>query len=166
MDIRDLLIDIKDTVLNFIYALINLEPGWEKKALIVLGIIVLIITVYAFNPFSSSPNIEVQSGNAYTPTSTPKQAPMVSNNSTSNNTTDEFLTNGTNGTFQISADQAKQIALNDNPGFTAGEPVQGTLTINNNVVSVWKVPLMKEGAQSREVYVNSETGMIAGTKIL
>ncbi len=166
MDIRDLLINIKDSVINFINSLINLEPGWEKKALIVLAVIVLIISVYAFNPFKSSPDVEVQSGPANNPVYTPPQAPVVSNNSSaSNNTTNIIITNNSNGTFQISADQAKQMALNAYPGYTAGQPVQGTVTLNNNPISVWIVPLMK-GAESIEVYVDSATGIIVGTREL
>jgi len=164
MDIRDLVINIKDEIINFFESLINLEPGWEKKALIVLAVIVLIIGIYALNPFKSSPNVEVQNGAQNNPISTPNQAPVApNNNNTSNNTTNVIITNGSNGTFQISADQAKQIALNAYPGYNAGQPTQGTVTLNNNAISVWIVPISK-GTESKEVYVDSKTAIIVGTR--
>ncbi|MDI6724790.1 MAG: peptidase [Methanobacterium sp.] len=167
MDIMDLINNIMDSAVNFIYSLYKLEPGWEKKALIILGLVVLVITVYAFNPFSEKPEIEVHDGPVNTPVTTPQQSPVISNNSNaSDNTTNITITNGSNGTFQISADQAKQIALNSNPGYMAGDPTQGTITLNNEAISVWIVPLMKGSKPSMEVYVDSATGMVVGTKII
>lgn len=164
MDLKDLIKELelaREDIGEFIK---NLTP--EKKALIVVGVIVLIIIIYAFNPFASSPDVEVQTGTVNAPVSTPQPAPITTQNSTSTNVTNISVSNNTNGTFQISADQAKQTALNANPGYTADEPTLSTLTINNNAISVWLVPLKKDSIPSKEVYVNSETGIIVGTKIL
>lgn len=138
---------------------LDLKPGWEKKALIVLGIIVFIIIIYAFNPFQGSANVEVQNGTVDAPVAAPVPQVETPDNSTANNTT---AVNTTNTTFQISADVAKNIATGANPGFTAGEPTQGTVNINNTVVSVWIVPLT-QSALSKKIYVDSTTGIIVGS---
>jgi len=138
---------------------LDLKPGWEKKALIVVGIVILIIVIYAFNPFYNNPDVQAVQGQ---PTDTPvttSAPPAV----TSNNSTDNTTSNATgNGTFQISADVAKNIALGANPGYTAGQPTQGNVTINSTAVSVWIVPLT-QGSQSKKVYVDSATGVIVGS---
>jgi hypothetical protein len=138
----------------------NLDPGWEKKALIVLGIIIFIIVIYAFNPFQGNSNVgAIQDQSTDTPVATPAPPAVTSNNSTDNTTSN--VTTG-NGTFQISAEVAKNIALGANPGFTAGQPTQGNVTINNTAVSAWVVPITK-GSQSKKVYVDSSTGVIVGS---
>lgn len=132
----------------------DLEPGWEKKALIIVGIVVLIIAVYAFNPFHGNPDAQViQDQPTDTQPATPVPPTVISNNSTANNTTLN------NGTFQIAADVAKNIALGANPGFTAGTPTQGNITVNNTLYYVWIVP-MTQGSISKNVYVDLSTGMI------
>ena len=138
----------------------DLEPGWEKKALIVLGIFFIIVVVYAFNPFhGSNSNVEVQDQPADTAVTAPAAPAATSNNSTANNTTANTSVN--NGTFQISADVAKNIAAGANPGYTAGQPTQGNVTINNTAFSVWIVPI-KQGALSKNIYVDMSTGTIVG----
>ncbi|MGB9979435.1 peptidase [Methanobacterium sp.] len=137
----------------------DLEPGWEKKALIILGIIFVIIAVYAFNPFHSNSNVDVQNESIDTAIATPT-VPVVVNNSTANNTTVNNTT--TNSTFQISADVAKNIAAGANPGYTAGQPTQGNVTINNSLKSVWIVPLT-QGSTSKKIYVDLSTGTIVGS---
>ena len=140
---------------------LDLKPGWERKALIVLGIVVLIIIVYAFNPFHGNSDVQVDSDQpadsaVVTPTA---PAPVVSNNSTVNNSTAN-VTN--NSTFQISADVAKNIAAGANPGYTAGQPTQGNVSINNSAMAVWIVPLT-QGSLSKRVYVDLATGTIVGS---
>lgn len=137
----------------------DLEPGWEKKALIIIGIIFIILVVYAYNPFKSTPNVEIDNQTADTAVATPAPA-VTSNNPVANNTTN--ITNGTNGTFQISADVAKNIAAGANPGYTVGQPIQGNVTINNTVTSVWIVPIT-QGAISKKIYVDLSTGTIVGS---
>ena len=87
---------------------------------------------------------------------------MTTNNSTSNNITVVNVTNGTNGTYQISADQAKKIASQS--GFTAGEPTKGTIMVNNNNISVWIVPLLKGTVVTKRIYVDSVTGVVVGSE--
>jgi len=137
----------------------DLEPGWEKKALIVLGIIFVIIAVYAFNPFHSNSDVEYQNGSPDDGVVTPAAPVATVNNSTANNTTAN-VTN--NSTFQISADVAKNIAAGANPGYTAGQPTQSNVTINNTVMAVWIVPLTK-GSTSKKVYVDLSTGTVVGS---
>ena len=137
---------------------LDLKPGWERKALIITGAVVFIILIYAFNPFSGSSNVQVAqdqpTDTVATPTST---APVVTVNNSTANTTN--TTN--NNTFQISADVAKNIATGANPGYTAGQPTQGNITVNNTVYSVWIVPIT-QASISKSVYVDMSTGTIIG----
>lgn len=135
----------------------DLEPGWEKKALIVVGVIFVIVVIYAYNPFAGPSNANAQNQSDYvdTPVETTAPPAVTSNNSTAN------TTNVTNATFQISADVAKNIAAGANPGFAAGTPTQGNVTINNTLFSVWIVP-MTQGAISKKIYVDLSTGMVVG----
>ncbi len=137
----------------------DLEPGWEKKALIVLGIIFVIIAVYAFNPFHSNSDVKYQNGTSDNGVVTPT-APVATGNSTANNTTTNNTTN--NGTFQISADVAKNIASGAYPGYTAGQPTQGNVTINNTLYSVWIVPVT-QASITKKVYVDLSTGTVVGS---
>lgn len=138
---------------------LDLKPGWEKKALIVLGIVVLIIVVYAFNPFHGNAEVQVNSDQpADTAVVTPAPPAVVSNNSTDNTTNMSG-----NGTFQISADVAKNIATGANPGYTAEDPTLSNVTINSTVYSVWVVPI-KQGSLSKKIYVDSSTGTVVGSE--
>lgn len=129
---------------------------WENKALIIVGVVVLIILVYAFNPFQAKANITENNDSAVVAptTSVPVTQPDTSTLNYSNSTN----TSG-NSTFMISADQAKQIALQGNIGYTAGDPLQGTIVVNQTTVVVWIVPLSK-GSQIKNVYVDVNTGKI------
>ncbi|MGC9516091.1 MAG: PepSY domain-containing protein [Methanomicrobiales archaeon] len=135
----------------------DLDLTWEKKALIVVGVITLIILIYAYGPFQVTPEVKI---NNQTEEPQPVQT-MPFPQPTSNNST-----NNTNGTdnFKITKEQAQRIA--EEPGFTTGDPSQGTVTINNKEVSVWIVPLLKNGNIEKEVYVDAENGNIVGTKIV
>ncbi len=136
----------------------DLEPGWEKKALIIVGIIFIILVIYAYNPFKSTPNVEIANQTTDTAVATPAPPVVTSDNSTNNTS----ITNETNGTFQISADVAKNIAAGANSGYTAGQPTQGNVTINNTAFSVWIVPITKASI-SKKVYVDLSTGTIVGS---
>ena len=136
----------------------DLKPGWEKKALIIIGIIFIILVIYAYNPFKSTPNVEIANQTTDTAVATPAPPAVTSDNSTNNTS----ITNETNGTFQISADVAKNIALGANPGYTAGQPTQGNVTINNSVFSVWIVPIT-QASISKKIYVDISTGTIIGS---
>ena len=137
----------------------DLEPGWEKKALIIIGIIFIILVVYAYNPFKSTPHVEIDNQTTDAAVTTPAAPVVTSNNSTANNTT---VNTTNNGTFQISADVAKNIATGANPGYTAGQPTQGNVSINNTAFSVWIVPIT-QGAASKKIYVDLATGTIIGS---
>ncbi len=148
MNLRDLIDD-----------LVNFWNGkWENKALIVVGILVLVILVYAFNPFHAKTNLtgnndSVVPQTVSVPTSTPNTGTVNSSNVTN--------TAG-NTTFLISEDQAKKIAVQGNIGYIAGGPLQGTIVVNQTTVIVWIVPISK-GSISKTVYVDVNTGKIVNT---
>ncbi|MBI5460400.1 peptidase [Methanobacterium sp.] len=137
----------------------DLGEGWEKKALIIVAVVVFILVVYAYNPFQSKTNV-TSTNESYTPpvTSTPvNQTPVVSNNSSN------LSSSSSNNTFLISADQAKNIAVSQNPGYKASEPFQGTIVVNQTTVVVWMVPISKFGQPSKTVYVDVNTGKVVNT---
>jgi Peptidase propeptide and YPEB domain. len=139
---------------------IDLGDGWEKKALIIVAVVVFILVIYAYNPFQPKANV-TSANETYMPPDTPTpitQTPIVSNNS-GNSSAD----NSTNNTFSISADQAKSIAVSQNPGYKASEPFQGTIVVNQTTVVVWMVPISKLGQPSKTVYVDVNTGKIVNT---
>ncbi len=139
----------------------DLKPGWEKKALIVLGIIFVIIAVYALNPFYSNSTVTDQNISNSTPEVVTVPAPAATTgNSTVNTTTANNTTN--NSTFQISADVAKNIAAGAYPGYTAGQPTQGNVTVNNTLHSVWIVPIT-QASLTKKVYVDIATGTVVGS---
>lgn len=145
MNLRDLIHNIKDFW----------NDGWEKKALIVMIIVVLIILAYAFNPFHAKSNLTGNNDSVVAPTTPiPTTAPNTGTVNSSNTTN----TTG-NTTFLISEDQAKKIAVQGNIGYTAGGPLQGTIVVNQTTVIVWIVPISK-GSISKTVYVDVNTGKI------
>lgn len=146
MNLGDLIENIKDFW----------NDGWEKKALIVMGVVVLVILIYAFNPFQAKTNITGNNDSPMpqtTPVPTPAPVTDTVNSSNSTNTTG-------NTTFLISAEQAKRIALQGNTGYTAGEPLQGTVVVNQTTIVVWIVPLSKSSQSSKNVYVDVNTGKV------
>lgn len=136
---------------------IDLGEGWEKKLLIIVAVVVFILVIYAYNPFQSKANVTTSNETYTPPTSTvPVQTPVSNNSTNSNNSADK---NG-NNSFLISAEQAKDIALSKNPGYTAGEPMQGTIVINQTTIAVWIVPISKFAQPSKTVYIDVNTGRI------
>ncbi len=127
----------------------DLKEGWEKKALIGLGVFVLLIIIYAyFIPFSGTPDLSLVQ-NQITPAPVvpvPFTQPAV-NNSTS-------TTNGT-----LTADQARNITLSANQGYTAGSITQSNLVINGIVYPVWIVSITNNNT-SKTVYVDVTSGKI------
>lgn len=131
----------------------DLGENWEKKALIGVAVVVLILVVYAFNPFQTKSNLSGINQTNYSPapsTTISTPAPTVNTTNSSNNT---------NNTFLITADQAKKIALSANYGYTAGDPIQGTIVVNQTTVVVWIVQLSKF-QNSKTVYVDVNSGKI------
>jgi hypothetical protein len=133
----------------------DMKDGWEKKALIGVGIVVLIIIVYAyFIPFSGTPEPTLQSNQTSTTPATPipYSIPAV-NNSTSNNSS-------TSGNFTLTADQAKNIALNAYPNYTIGTPTyQNNININGTFYSAWVVPITLNNT-SKTVYIDNSGSII------
>ncbi|MEN4005835.1 MAG: PepSY domain-containing protein [Methanobacteriaceae archaeon] len=140
----------------------DLKPGWERKALIILGVITVILTVYAHLPFNGNARAAVINNVSVTePAPAPAPKLNISNNTTSNNITNvtSYIGNETHG---ITAEQAKKIASKH--GFTTGEPAKGNIMINNTNTAVWIVPLMKGTILSKRIYVNAATGVIIGSE--
>lgn len=140
----------------------DLEPGWEKKALIILAIVTVIIVVYAYGPFKGDVKAEVQNNTFKAPITSPAPSTTVTNNTTNSSITSVNITGGVNGTYQITADQAKKIA--SQPGLTAGQPTKGNVAVNNNNIPVWIVPLMKGNIVTKRIYVDGTTGIIIGSE--
>lgn len=134
---------------------IDLGEGWEKKALIIVAVVVFILVAYAYNPFQTKANVTAVN-QSYQPASrAPSSAPtLVSNDS------NDSANKSENSTFLISADQAKKIALDDYPGYTASEPMQGTIVLNQTTIVVWIVPISKTSKPSKTIYVDVNTGKI------
>jgi hypothetical protein len=134
----------------------NLPEGWEKKALIVVVIIVFIIVAYAFNPFQ--PKTNVTSDNLSSPAA-PTIVPLPQSNQGNSSNVSSNSSNGTGIPSQITADQAKNIAEQSNPGYVAGQPSQGTIVVNSTTVAVWIVPITKSGS-SKTLYIDVTSGRI------
>ena len=136
----------------------DLKDGWEKKALIGLGVVVVLIIIYAyFVPFSGTPDNNT-SYNQAVPAQVvpvPYSQPII-NNSTSNSTS-------INGSYNLTSDQAKNIALNANQGYTAGTITQGNIIINGTNYSVWIVAISQTNAPSKTVFVDDDSGKILQT---
>lgn len=132
----------------------DIKEGWEKKALIGIGIVFFIIIVYAyFVPFSGTPEPtpvqnQVAPVNVVTvPYTNPSQNNSTANNSSANSTL-------------LSAAQAQNIALNAYPGYTAGTPTQENDTINGTNYNVWKVPISKPSSPSLTIFIDAASGRI------
>ncbi len=136
----------------------DLKEGWEKKALIGVGVVVLIIIIYAyFVPFSGTPEPSTQP-NQQTPVQVVPVPYVIpgSNNSTSNNSTN-------NGNFTLTAQQSQNIAHNAFPNYTIGTPsFQNNININGTVYSVWEVPITLNST-SKTVYIDNSGRIIQTT---
>jgi len=131
------------------------DLSWEQRALIGIGVITLVVLLYAYNPFAPRPSGNVT--NDIAPAIAPQPVPV--NDQSSNNSTNSTP----EGNFTISKEQAKLIAKES--GYKTGDPRAGTIMINNQNVSVWIVPLYINDKMAKEVYVNSITGVIVGRKV-
>ncbi|MBZ2165395.1 PepSY domain-containing protein [Methanobacterium spitsbergense] len=133
----------------------DLKEGWEKKALLGVGIIIFIIIGYAyFAPFTGTPTSNITQNQTTPAQMVPVPYAMPSsNNSTSNNNST------TNGTYIITAEQAKTIAINANQGFSAGSVTQGNVKINETSFPVWVVTITNK-AISKTVFVDAKSGNI------
>ena len=133
----------------------DLKDGWEKKALIGIGVVILIIIIYAyFIPFSGTPEPTLQSNQSSSIPATPipYSVPAV-NNSTSNNST-------TSGNFTLTANQAKNIAQDAFPNYTIGTPTfQNNININGTAYSVWVIPISLNST-SKTVYIDNSGAIV------
>ncbi|MBM4242057.1 MAG: PepSY domain-containing protein [Euryarchaeota archaeon] len=140
----------------------DLDLNWEKKALIVLGVVTLIILIYAFDPFKPQSNLTVENQSMQYPVTS--NNPNSNNVTTANNTTSNITSNTTSNTtdFKITKEQAKSIA--SEPGYTVGEPRGEIITINDNSYAVWVVPLLRYNKVVKEVVIDANTGNILETR--
>ncbi len=137
-------------VIRFI-DLADLPDGWERKTLLIIGVVFIVSVIYALHPFQgSAPNNTSNVTTPQTTTYTPLNQPQI--NDTSNNSSTSNSTN-------LTVDQAKNIALQSYPGFSAGQPVQGSVTVNSTNHNVWIIPL-SGGGGSKTIYIDVNTGLI------
>ncbi len=140
----------------------DLKDGWEKKALIGVGVLVVVIIFYIyFIPYYGTPTTSntTQNTSQVSPSPAvpiPYSQQIANNGSSSNNST-------ISGNFSLSATQAQNIALNANQGYSAGTPTQGNVAINGTAYSVWIVPITKTNTQTKTVYVDATSGSILQT---
>jgi len=131
----------------------DLKEDWEKKALIGVGVVVLLIIIYAyFVPFTGTPdNVSIPTQTAPVQVVPIPFSQPTANNGTSNNSS------SVNGTL-LNAEQSKaiNIALSSNPGYSAGTPIK-------NGTNVWIVPITKDNSPSYNVYVDVASGKIIQT---
>ncbi len=130
----------------------DLKEGWEKKALIGLGAVVVIIILYSyFAPNTGTPDNITQPQVTSTGSVTPVTFVSPSNNNSTNSTI--------NGNFTLTAAQAQQIATNANPGYTISSTNQANIAINGTQYSAW-ILSMSNGTSSKTVYINAANGNI------
>ena len=130
----------------------DLKEGWEKKALIGLGAVVVIIVLYSyFAPYNGTPDNITQPQVTSTGSVTPLTFVSPSNNNSTNSTL--------NGNFTVTAAQAQQIATNANPGYTISSTNQANIAVNGTQYSAW-ILSMSNGTSSKTVYVNAANGNI------
>jgi hypothetical protein len=125
----------------------DLPENWEKKALIVVVAVFLILVIYAYNPFQTRPNTTIQNQNPQNGVPIPFPKANTS-------------TNSSNNTLKLTAEQAKTIATQARPGYNAGQPIQGTVMVNNTNYAVWIVPLSQNNVVSKTLYIDANTGII------
>jgi len=130
----------------------DLPENWEKKALILIGGIFMVTVIYALNPFQGTPDNNTLEQNS-SPTFVPIPFPKVIKVNNSQNSSK-------NGTVDITLEQAKTIAVQANPGYNVGQPISGSVTVNNTTYSVWIVPLTKPNTASKTIYIDIRTGLI------
>ncbi len=129
----------------------DLPDNWEKIALVVVGIVFILTVIYALNPFYTTSNdTNQESGNQDI---VPVPFPKTDTNNDSGNSSINITTN-------ITAEQAKNIATQANPGYTAGEPISDSVVVNGTNYTVWKVPLSKPNSSSKTIYIDIQTGLI------
>lgn len=132
----------------------DLKEGWERKALIALGVFIIIIIAYAYiNPFSGTPDNSTQQVQISPVPATPlTYSTTANNNTTGNNST-------ISGNFTLTSSQAQSIAQNAFPGYNIGSPTQGNVVVNGTTHSVWIVSATNQSV-TKTVFVDASTGTI------
>jgi len=123
----------------------DLKENWEKKALYIVGIIFLIIIVYAyFIPFTGTVNNNTSTDIVTNSPVIPVQYPIPSSSNSSNN-----ITNMNNSASIIN------IIKTAYPDYNIGTPTYyNIININGtNYNSVWAVPISKPN-NSSTIYVD------------
>jgi hypothetical protein len=117
-----------------------------------VGVVFIISVIYAFNPFQwgTAPNDTQNVTPTQTVTYTHSQPQVVNNSSNSS---------ATNLTSNLTAVQATNIAMQNNPGYNVGQPIQGSVMVNNTNHNVWIIPLSLNG-MSKTIYIDTNTGLI------
>jgi len=132
----------------------DLKEGWEKKALIGLGALLVIIILYAyFSPFNGTPDNTTQPQVTSTGTVTPVTFVSPTNNNTTNNNSSVI------GNFTITAAQAQDLAQKANQGYAISSTTQANININGMQYSVWNLTLTKDQS-TKTVYVDASNGNI------
>ena len=126
----------------------DLPENWEKKALIGVAAILIISVIYALNPFPPTAN-----NDTVQQTTTTTIIPFTKINIQKSNNT-------TNSSLNITLEQAKNIANQQRPGYTVGNPIPGNVVVNNTNYTVWIVPLSKQNVVSKTIYIDVHTGNI------
>ena len=49
--------------------------------------------------------------------------------------------------------------MQNNPGYSVGQPIQGSVMVNNSNHNVWIIPLSLNG-MSKTIYIDTNTGLI------
>jgi hypothetical protein len=132
----------------------DLDLTWEQKGLIGVGVVVLVILIYAYGPFTPSTDV-IENNNTTTIVAEPQLLPIntPANENSSNN-------NGS-VSLNITSQKAKEIA--SLPGYRTGNPSTGSIIINNETVFVWIVPLYQNNILAKDVYVDKSSGNIVAT---
>jgi hypothetical protein len=127
----------------------DLPENWEKMALIGVAAVLIISVIYALNPFPlTAPNDTMEQT-----TTTTNIIPFPKITKVNNNTSD-------NSTIEITLERAKTIAAQQRPGYTVGNPVKGSVVVNNTTYPVWIVPLLTQNTVSKTIYIDLYTGNI------
>jgi len=127
----------------------DLPENWEKIALVGVVAVLIISVIYALNPFPPT----LENDTIQQTTTTTNIIPFPKINKAKNNTTG-------NSTLEITLERAKTIAAQQRPGYTVGNPIQGSVVVNNTTYAVWIVPLLTQNTVSKTIYIDIHTGNI------
>ncbi len=131
----------------------NLPNNWEKKALIVVFVVLIATLIYSFNPFLGTPT-----NNTTTIEQGPSDPSVVPFPKKDN--ANETGNSSTNSSTKITQDDANRIATQANPGYTVDTTTPGSVSVNGTSYFVYIVTLTKENEPSKTIYIDADTGII------